>query len=82
MQDTNTLKSLRVNAGLSQSELAKKSGVNLRTIQGYESGNRDLYKAAGETLLRLARSLGCSIEDLLGVDLSRSDNCAGANQTM
>ena len=79
MQTKNTLKALRTNAGLSQSELAKKSGVNLRTIQGYESGNRDLYKAAGETLLQLARSLGCSIEDLLGVDLSCFDNCAGEN---
>jgi DNA-binding Xre family transcriptional regulator len=39
--------------------------VNLRTIQQYETRSKDINKAAGKTLLSLARALSCRIEDLL-----------------
>lgn len=59
------LKALRVAAGLSQSELAARSGVPLRTVQHYEQGSKDLRRAAGETLLSLARALGLRVDGLL-----------------
>lgn len=52
-------------AGLSQSGLARRSGVTLRSIQMYEQRRKDLGKAAVSTVLALARTLGCRIEDLL-----------------
>ena len=59
------LHTIRVRAGLSQSGLARRSGVTLRSIQMYEQRRKDLGKAAVSTVLALARTLGCRIEDLL-----------------
>lgn len=59
------LKDLRENAGLSQSELAKKSGVSLRSIQMYEQRNKDINRAQTINVARLARVLGCQMEDLM-----------------
>ena len=59
------LKTLRKAGGYSQSGLAKRSGVSLRSIQMYEQRNKDINKGQSETLLRLARAIGCNIEDLL-----------------
>lgn len=60
-----TLKDLRNKSGLSQSQLAEKSGVNLRMVQKYENGERNIRKASGETLQKLATTLGCQMEDLM-----------------
>ena len=54
--------------GCSQRELAEKVGINLHTLQQYEIRAKDINKAAGATLLALARALGCRIEDLLEYD--------------
>lgn len=62
--DTN-LKRIRTAYGCSQSELAKLSGVSLRSIQMYEQRNKDINKASVETVFRLAKVLGCTIEDLI-----------------
>ena len=62
--DTN-LKRIRTAYGLTQGELAEKSGVGKRSIQMYEQRNKDINKASVETVYRLARALGCSIEDLI-----------------
>lgn len=61
------LQELRKKCGYSQSELANLSGVNKRMIQQYEIGAKDINKAAGVTLLALARVLGCEVEDLLEI---------------
>jgi len=61
------LQALRKNSGYSQSELAARSGVNKRMIQQYEIGAKDINKAAGMTLLALARVLGCEVEELLEI---------------
>lgn len=50
---------------LSQSDLARVSGVGLKSIQAYEQRVNSLNKANGQTLSRLARVLDCSIESLL-----------------
>ena len=59
------LKALRALTGLSQSELAEQADVPVRTIQQYEQRQKDINKAQAETLLRLARTLNCNVEDLM-----------------
>ena len=59
------LKRIRMDAGLSQSQLARESGVPLRTIQQYEQRQKNINKAQAEYLLMLASSLSCNPEDLL-----------------
>lgn len=55
----------RKELGWSQHELAKQSGVNVRMIQYYEQGYKDIKKAQVQTVQKLARALGCTIEDLI-----------------
>ncbi|MBR6015055.1 MAG: helix-turn-helix transcriptional regulator [Firmicutes bacterium] len=59
------LKALRENRNISQSELSALSGVKLRSIQMYEQGVNDINKAQAETVYRLSRAIGCSVEDLI-----------------
>ncbi len=59
------LKRLRESRGMSQSELAKASGVKLRSIQLYEQRANDIDKAQAQTLYKLSVVIGCNIEDLL-----------------
>lgn len=61
----NALKEMRIKRGLSQSELSKISKVNLRSIKAYEQNSNNIVKAKAETLYLLARTLDCTIEDLL-----------------
>ncbi len=63
-RETN-LKRIRKAAGFSQNELAVKSGVSIRNIQMYEQRNNDINKAQVDILLKLSKTLGCNIEDLL-----------------
>ena len=63
-QETN-LKRIRSAYGCSQAELAKQSGVSLRSIQMYEQRNKDINKASALTLYRISKVLGCSMEQLL-----------------
>ena len=60
-----SLKRIRTAYGCTQAELAKRSGVSLRSIQMYEQRNKDINKASAETLLLLSRVLGCTMEDLM-----------------
>jgi len=64
-ESTTRLKKYRERLGLSQSELAKESGVSVRMIQNYEQRQKDLSKAQTKTLWLLARALKCSMEDLM-----------------
>ena len=59
------LKRIRTSYGCTQLELSKKSGVSLRSIQMYEQRNKDINKASVETVYRLAKVLGCEIEELI-----------------
>ena len=59
------LKTIRENRGLSQTELAKLSGVNLRSIQMYEQKINEIDKAQAKTVYKLSRVLGCTVEELL-----------------
>lgn len=59
------LKLWRKKRKLSQTELAGISGVSLRAIKAYEQGKLDISKAQADTLYKLARTLDCTIEDLI-----------------
>jgi len=59
------LQTYRKRLGLSQQELAARANVNLRTLQEYEVGRKDLRRAAVETVLSLAGALGCSPSELI-----------------
>lgn len=63
-KETN-LKRIRSAYGCSQAELARRSGVSLRSIQMYEQRNKDINKASAEALYRIAKVLGCTMENLL-----------------
>lgn len=67
-----SLKRIRSAYGCSQSELAQLSGVSLRSIQMYEQRNKDINKASVETVFRLAKALGCQMEDLMEYSASES----------
>lgn len=58
------LRRIRNAYGCSQSELAKASGVGLRSIQLYEQRKKNINHAEAWHLKSLAQVLGCSIEDL------------------
>lgn len=59
------LKTIRKNAGLSQNELAKISGVPLRTIQQYEQRKKNINNAKAVYLIMLAKALVCNVDDLI-----------------
>ncbi len=57
----NNLKSIRTRLGMSQQDLANLAGVTRQTISGVESGQ---YAPSVAITLRLAKALGCQVEDL------------------
>lgn len=59
------MKSLREKAGLSRKQLAEKTGINIRTIEAYEQGLKDINGAKLKTLLRLCSALGCKLNELI-----------------
>ena len=59
------LQEMRLARGLSQSQLADAADVGLRNIQLYEQGVNSIDRAQARTVYRLARVLGCRMEDLL-----------------
>lgn len=59
------LKRIRTTYGFTQAELAKRSGVSLRSIQMYEQRNKNINKASADTLYHLAKVLGCTMENLI-----------------
>mgnify|MGYP001625256520 FL=1 len=51
--------------GMTQKELAEKSGINIRQIQKYESGEYDIGNMTLKNAIALADALGCEMRDLL-----------------
>ena len=62
--DTN-LKRFRRYLGITQAELARRSGISLRSIQMYEQRKKDINKASLITVYKLAKTFGCAVEDLI-----------------
>lgn len=59
------LKYTREDAGLTQKQLAEKSGVDIRLIQHYEQGSKDINNAKCITVLKLATALECDVWDII-----------------
>lgn len=56
---------IRKARGFTQQQLADASGVALRMVQLYEQRQNDIGKAQASVVIRLAKSLGCDVEDLV-----------------
>ena len=59
------LKETRLAKKMTQSKLSEISGVNLRTLQDYEQGRKDINKAEAMTVYKLAEALDCNVWELL-----------------
>lgn len=59
------LKETRQAAGLSQSQLAEKANMNVRTLQHYEQGSKVFDHARIDTILSVCLALNCKIEDVI-----------------
>ncbi len=59
------LQARRIAAEMTQKMLSEESGINLRTLQQYETGAKSINRASGEALRALSRVLRCSMEDLM-----------------
>lgn len=59
------LKALRVNSGLTQLEVATRAGLNPRTYQYYEQGNKPIEGAKLEVLLKICLTLNCKLDEII-----------------
>ena len=64
MSASNPLKAARMNAGITQKELAASSGVSLRSIRAYEQGKLSLRNAEYDSVLSLSAALACPAQML------------------
>ncbi|MBD2593580.1 helix-turn-helix domain-containing protein [Nostoc spongiaeforme FACHB-130] len=67
----NNLKSIRTRLGMSQQDLADMAGVSRQSISGVESGE---HAPSVGMSLRLAKALGCKVEDLFWFEEELADN--------
>ena len=56
---------LRKATGLTQQELANKTGINIRQIQKYEYGEYDTGKMMLRNAIALADALECDVRELI-----------------
>lgn len=61
------LKNYRLLASLSQKELASITEIPIRTIQQYEQKQKNINVAKTETVLKLAKALNTSVENLIEI---------------
>lgn len=59
------LKEKRIAAGLSQSQLADKAGLNVRVLQHYEQGSKNFDHARIDILLKYCIALNCKLSDVI-----------------
>lgn len=62
------LATMRKKAGLTQRELAERVGVSYRTVQEWERHGM-MSRASIGSALAVASELGCTVEELAGIDL-------------
>ena len=60
-----TLRKARLEAGLTQKELAEKAGVHINQIQRFEKGERNIATAEAKTFMAIADALGLDPHILL-----------------
>lgn len=59
------LKALRVASGRTQLEVAEKAGLNFRTYQYYEQGNKPIEGAKLEVLIKICLTLNCKLDEII-----------------
>lgn len=59
------LQGQRTASGITRQQLSELSGVNVRMIERYEQGERDINGAKLKTLLKLCKTLGCELKDIV-----------------
>lgn len=59
------LKKKRMEAGLSQSQLAEKADLNVRVLQHYEQGSKKFDHARIDKILKVCIALNCKLEDII-----------------
>ena len=59
------LKEIRESRGMSQKDLADKSGINKRMIQAYEQDYRNINGAKLTTLVTLCVALECHLSEIV-----------------
>jgi transcriptional regulator with XRE-family HTH domain len=67
------LQKIRKAAGLTQQQLADAAGLNVRMLQYYEQGYKDINAAGALTVYQLAQALGCQVQDLLELDANEQN---------
>ena len=60
------LRDARLSAGMTQQQLSKLSGVNIRQIQRVELGESEAGNLTAKNLLAIADALGVEIRELIG----------------
>lgn len=60
-----SLQSERKKRKISTDDIAHLTGISRRTIEAYENGQRDIRKASYESLAKIAKVLGISIQEML-----------------
>ena len=63
------LKRIRVSAGMTQNELSALSGINIKSIAAYEQDPQKINKASSESVYNISDCLGCSMEDIMELEL-------------
>lgn len=59
------LQEARKAAGLSQSQLAEKAGLSVRTLQHYEQGSKIFDHARLDTIIKVCLALNCEIKNVI-----------------
>ena len=72
VRQTSTLLALRLDAGMSQAELSRRSGVNARQIRSIERGDIKIGNVTLANAAALAAALGIHAEELLNYDAAQN----------
>ena len=67
-KETTKLKELRKEKNLTQPQLAELANVSLKALQAYEQNYRPLDRASAIDVYNIAKVLGTTIEELIGVE--------------
>lgn len=59
------VKIYRESKGMTQKVLAEIAGIDIKTVQDFESGRKDINRAAAATVKKMAQALDCSMEELI-----------------
>jgi transcriptional regulator with XRE-family HTH domain len=60
-----SLQSERKKRHITTDDIAYHTGISRRTIEAYESGQRDIRKASYDSLAKIAKFIGVPIEKLI-----------------